>query len=64
MNINGGNIQTKDLVKGWVLLSAGAMMISFAGGMVWTIPAGLAIGGAWVIVYGISVLSGCGIRKA
>lgn len=49
------------LVKGWVMLSVGALMISAAAGVAWSLPAALAVAGAWVIVYGID--SERGIRR-
>lgn len=45
------------MIKGWAMLSIGALMISAAAGIYWTIPAALAVGGAWVIAYGIAVLN-------
>lgn len=49
--------ETKKQVKGWAMLSIGALMVSAAAGIYWTIPAALAVGGIWVVVYGIAVLN-------
>jgi hypothetical protein len=48
----------KQIVKGWLMLSVGALMISAAAGLAWSVPAALTVAGAWVIVYGIAVLNG------
>ena len=49
--------EQKRIAKGWMLLSIGTLMISSAAGVVWGFPVALGVAGAWVIVFGISMLS-------
>lgn len=49
--------EQKQMVKGWGMLSIGALMISSAAGVAWGMPVALGVAGAWVIIYGIAVLN-------
>jgi hypothetical protein len=50
-------LKITDTVKGWSLLTVGAIMVSFAFGLVWGIPVALGIAGLWTVVFGISVVN-------
>lgn len=49
--------EQKQMIKGWGMLSIGALMISGAAGVALGIPVALGVAGAWVIIYGIAVLN-------
>lgn len=43
-------------MKGWLMLSAGALMISGAAGIAWGVPVAIGVAGAWTIAYGIALM--------